>query len=177
MPGPLLETTRQADLRPLTASGGTPLFEILRQVRAELRRGLSEKHASLFADANSDPVTGDIQWYAPVNGSKTRLTDLKGGEFVGHDADAPAGLVGPGAGPAVGEDLVRRVLLVALAERAQRRRRQRLVPRRDGALGPIRGDDHPAPDDRVLAQLRPRQLAKGTGDASQSLVHIFEDEG
>ena len=45
--------------------------------------------------------------------------DLQGGELVGHDADAPALLVGPGAAVAVGEDLVRRLVLVALAERAE----------------------------------------------------------
>ena len=45
--------------------------------------------------------------------------DLQGGELVGDDADPPAGPVGPGAALAVGEDLGRRLVLVALAERAE----------------------------------------------------------
>ena len=46
--------------------------------------------------------------------------DLQGGKLVGHDAHAPALFVGLGVAVAVGEDFVRRVVLVALAEGAER---------------------------------------------------------
>ena len=84
--------------------------------------------------------------------------DLERGELVGHDADAPALFVGAGVAVAVGEDLVRRVVLAALAERAEAAaRRRRLDLRRDRPLGPVGGDDDPAANDRILAQLRHRQ--------------------
>src|SRR5579885_1753731 len=51
--------------------------------------------------------------------------DLQRGEPVGHDADPPAGAVGPRAEVAVGEDLRGRLVLVALAERAGRGRLRR----------------------------------------------------
>lgn len=82
MPGPLLETTRQTEIQSLKTIGGTPVFEILRQLRAELRRALSADHISLFAEPNADTVSGDIQWYSPIGGKSARLTDLKGNELV-----------------------------------------------------------------------------------------------
>ena len=47
-------------------------------------------------------------------------------------------------------------------------------PGADGPLGPVGGDDHPAADDRVFAQLRHRQTsAIGSGaNPSQCLVHV-----
>src|SRR5207247_5623141 len=45
--------------------------------------------------------------------------DLQGGELVGHDADAPALLVGPRVAVAVRQDFQRGVALAALAERAE----------------------------------------------------------
>ena len=57
--------------------------------------------------------------------------DLQGGELVGHHADAPALFVGLRVAVAVGEDLVRRVVLAALAEGAE------ALPAGSGsALGP-----------------------------------------
>ena len=96
--------------------------------------------------------------------------DLQGGELVGHDAHAPALLVGPGLAIAVGEDLGRRVAFVPLAERAEdvptRRACSCVILQRP--LGALRGDDHPAADDRVFPQLG-HALQSG-GDAATMTV-------
>ncbi len=97
--------------------------------------------------------------------------DLQGGELVGHHADAPAVLVRPGPAIAVGEDLVRRLVLVALAERAEAAAVQgSLGLGRDRPLGPVGGDDDPAADNRILAQFRHRQSSQCGGKASQRLI-------
>jgi TIR domain len=75
VPGTLLTTTRHADLQPLVANG-VRVFHALRQIRAELRKALTDQHASLFAEPIVDPVSGDVQWYAPVTGETLRLVDL-----------------------------------------------------------------------------------------------------
>src|SRR2546423_978258 len=97
-----------------------------------------------------------------VSGARARggMSPVKqrGGELVGHDANAPALLVAAALAVAVGEDLVRRVALAALAERAGAAGTgDRLVLGRDGPLGAVGGDDDPAAHDRVLAQFRHRQ--------------------
>ena len=80
MPGPILETTRQAELQPLLANG-VPVFQTLPQIRTELRNAFSNEHALLFAEPNANPVTGDIQWYAPIGGAISRLNDLTGADL------------------------------------------------------------------------------------------------
>jgi hypothetical protein len=80
VPGPLLETTRQTELQPFKV-GGVPVFQTLGQIRAELGRALSDEHALLFAEPNVDSETGDIQWYAPFNGTAIRLDQLRGAEL------------------------------------------------------------------------------------------------
>lgn len=77
----LLERTRQADLQPLVVHG-SPVHHNLGQIRIELLRELSREHFELFADPNSDAITGDIQWYAQIPGSKRRLADLGADEQV-----------------------------------------------------------------------------------------------
>lgn len=80
MPGPLLETTRQTELQPFQV-GGVPVFQTLGQIRTELKKALSDEHARLFAEPNVDSETGDIQWYAPFNGTVIRLDQLRGAEL------------------------------------------------------------------------------------------------
>src|SRR5208282_603763 len=81
--------------------------------------------------------------------------DAEGGELVGHNADAPAGLVGLGVAVAIGEDLVRRVLLLSRAKGAQAAAgNEDLALGRHGAFRAFGGDDDPATHDRILAQLR-----------------------
>lgn len=77
----LLERTQQADLQPLVVHG-SPVHHNLGQIRIELLRELSREHFELFADPNSDAITGDIQWYAQIPGSKRRLADLGADEQV-----------------------------------------------------------------------------------------------
>jgi hypothetical protein len=82
VPGPILDTTRQTEIQSLKTSGGTPVFDTLRLIRAELRRSLSNEHAFLFAEPNADQVSGDIEWYSSVGGTPTRFTDLKATELA-----------------------------------------------------------------------------------------------
>src|SRR5580692_4066229 len=70
----VLESTRQLDLQPLV-SNGVPVFRMFGQIRVELLRSLSRDHLALFADPNPDPISGDIQWYAPCPGNIVRLSE------------------------------------------------------------------------------------------------------
>jgi hypothetical protein len=70
----ILEITRESDLQPLVANG-VPVFRMYGQIRIELLSALSQEHVELLADPNSDPTTGDIQWYSPFPGQKVRLAD------------------------------------------------------------------------------------------------------
>jgi hypothetical protein len=72
----ILETTRQAELQPLMAPSGIEVHQNFAQLRAELKKSFSEEYVGLFAQPNADPATGDIQWYAPIGGTATRLTEL-----------------------------------------------------------------------------------------------------
>src|SRR5262249_50361635 len=77
------------------------------------------------------------------------------GKLVGDDAYAPAGVVGAGVRLAIRQDFRGSIGLAPFAKRAE-------APGLDGldatvvlrALGAIGGDDHPAPDDGVLTQVR-----------------------
>ncbi len=81
--------------------------------------------------------------------------DLQGGELVRHHADAPALFVGLGVAIAVGEDLVGRLVLVALAERTEAAPVAKgSILRRHRPLGAVGGDDDPAAHNRILAQFR-----------------------
>jgi hypothetical protein len=62
-------------------ANGVPVFQTLPQIRAELRNAFSDEHALLFAEPNANPVTGDVQWYAPIGGVISRLSDLTGAEL------------------------------------------------------------------------------------------------
>ena len=75
----LLQTTRQTDLEPLTASG-LPVFQTFPQVRSHVRSSLGTEYAQLFAEPNMDPRTGEIQWYSPIGGVARHLSDLTGAE-------------------------------------------------------------------------------------------------
>src|SRR4029079_3568825 len=81
--------------------------------------------------------------------------DPERGELVGHHAQRPARLVGHRVRMTDAQDLRRRLRLVAGAEDAVARARTdglgREVRRATAALG---RDDDPAPDHRVLPQLR-----------------------
>src|SRR5260370_9682724 len=83
---------------------------------------------------------------------------LESGEFVGYHADAPAFFVGPGVAVAVGDDLVRRLIFLALAEGTKTAvAGLRLRLGRDRPLASLRGNNHPAADNRVFSQFRQRQ--------------------
>ena len=80
--------------------------------------------------------------------------DFQGGKLVGHHADAPAFAVALRAGLAIGDDLAGRLVFVAL------RRTGRSGPsaaaassRSRAAVSPGAGDDHPAADDRIFAEV------------------------
>ena len=82
--------------------------------------------------------------------------DPQGGELVGHHAQRQPGCVRAAARRPVGQDLGRRLGLVAGAERAEvaARRNRRARARSRWALGAVGGDDHPAAGDGVFAQFR-----------------------
>ena len=83
--------------------------------------------------------------------------DLEGGELVRHDTDAPAFFVGPGVAVAVGDDLVGSLIFLALAERTKTAvAGLGLGLGRDRPLGSLRGNNHPAADNRVFSQFRHR---------------------
>src|SRR5262249_8051160 len=73
--------------------------------------------------------------------------DFQCRKAIGNDAQ------GPGAARAIDVHLVWRLVLVARAERAERgaARRRRLMRILERPAGPLRRDDDPAPDDRILA--------------------------
>ena len=82
-------------------------------------------HAGVVARALDDDLVGADAGHHVVDAVAPLVEvafDLQGGEPVGNDADPPARSVGPRAEVAVGEDLGRRLVLVPLAERADRRR-------------------------------------------------------
>ena len=81
--------------------------------------------------------------------------DFQGGELVGHDADPPAFAVALRARLAIGDDFAGRLVFVSFAERAE----AALLPLRRGVevvrpFRPRTGDDHPAADDRIFAEVR-----------------------
>jgi hypothetical protein len=80
----VLERTRQSDLQPLVANG-VPVFRMYGQIRVELLRSLSQEHLALFADPNADPVTGDIQWFAPFPGEISKLADCSEDDRAGYE--------------------------------------------------------------------------------------------
>src|SRR5262249_10306041 len=93
--------------------------------------------------------------------------DLQGRELVRHDADTPALVVTLRLPVAVGQDFVGRVDLGALAERAKAAGAEGLLLlRRPRPLGSNRGDDDPAADDGVLAQLGHWQTPDLKGESS-----------
>ena len=86
-------------------------------------------HALVVLGALDDDLVGADAGHHVVDAVAALVQaalDLQGGEPVGDDADPPARSVGPGAEVAVGEDLGRRLVLVPLAERADRRGLDRL---------------------------------------------------
>ena len=84
------------------------------------------------------------------------LLPLEGGELVRHGPDRPARSVRLAAG-GKREDLGRRAILTALAERTAlalaRRLRLERCPRCAGALGPPGRDGYEAPGERVYPQV------------------------
>jgi hypothetical protein len=80
----VLERTRQSDLQPLVVNG-VPVFRMYGQIRVELLRSLSQDHLALFADPNPDPVTGDIQWFAPFPGEILKLADRSEDDRAGYE--------------------------------------------------------------------------------------------
>src|SRR5439155_15719644 len=78
--------------------------------------------ADLVEGALDDDLVGADAVHLVVDALAALLQvalDLQGGELVGHDADAPALLVGPRVAVAVRQDFQRGVALAALAERAE----------------------------------------------------------
>ena len=116
----------------------------------------------------ADPVHLVVQPLAPP---VERALDLERGELVGYHAHGPAGTVGrPAPGP-IGEDLRRRAVLVAGAERAEML--LLLVGDRDEAGGPAAAlgrDDDPAADDRILAQLGHEAPRESSTDAFRAAL-------
>jgi hypothetical protein len=55
------------------------------QIRIELLRSLSQDHLALFADPNPDPITGDIQWFAPFPGEVIKLADCSEDDRAGYE--------------------------------------------------------------------------------------------
>ena len=89
-------------------------------------------HAHVMVGALDDDFVGaDAGHHVvdPVAALVEVALDLEGGELVGDDADPPARAVGPRAEVAVGEDLGRRLVFVALAERAEPRATRPPAPR------------------------------------------------
>src|SRR5262249_54043789 len=81
--------------------------------------------------------------------------NLQDGKLVGYDADAPTALIGARIAVAIRQDLVGSIPFLAFTERAQARTgRHWLDLRPDRPFGPVGGNDHPAPDNRILTQLR-----------------------
>src|SRR5450759_4897107 len=81
--------------------------------------------------------------------------DAEDGEFIGHDAHPPPGLVAIPGG-AVGQHFGRCLVFIPVTERADggRERRRHLPDKIAGAFGAIRGYDDPSPCDGVLTQFR-----------------------
>ncbi len=75
----LLGTTHHSEVESRVASG-LPIYEMMEQIRLELRRALSEQHALLFAEPNANANTGQIQWYASMEGVARPLIALAGEE-------------------------------------------------------------------------------------------------
>ncbi len=75
----LLGTTGQTEVESRMASG-LPIYEMMEQIRLELRRSLGEEHALLFAEPNANAQTGQIRWYASTAGAPRPLIDLAGEE-------------------------------------------------------------------------------------------------
>ena len=73
------------------------------------------------------------------------------------------GAVAVRAAVAIGDDLGRRLLFVALAERAEAARLRAGTPSLNVVrpLGPVLGDDHPAADDRIFTQFGHGELLQG----------------
>src|SRR5262249_38422540 len=80
-------------------------------------------------------------------------------------------VVGLGVALPIGQYLMRGLVLVADTERAKTPRRHRLHFRSHRPFRPVRGNDHPAPHDRILAQFRHRQTPEVRGKPLQIEVH------
>src|SRR5450759_4651654 len=103
--------------------------------------------------------------------------DAEDGEFIGHDAHAPPGLVAVPGG-AVGQHLGRCLVLIPVAERADGGcgRRHRLPDEIAGAFGAIRGYNDPSPCDGVLTQFRQvRGFLRFDGQRSTRLDYIVAE--
>ena len=119
---------------------------------------LERGHAGVVLRALDDHLVGADAGHHVVDAVAPLVQvalDLQRGEPVGDDPDPPARPVGPGAEVAIGDDLRRRLVLLPLAERADRGSLVlvRLGLEVVGPLGPLVRDDHPAADDRVFSQL------------------------
>lgn len=68
----LAATTRDADLRPLSA-GGQPVAAAWAQISAHLARRLSPAHAAILAEPNPDPARATTDWYAEGEGEALPL--------------------------------------------------------------------------------------------------------
>src|SRR5262249_42941176 len=80
--------------------------------------------------------------------------DLERRELVGDHAHPPTTLIGAGMPFAVGQNLVRRLVLVPFAKRAKRAAQGlRFRLGHHGTLGAFGRDDHPATDNRIFPQL------------------------
>ncbi len=71
----LLGTTHHSGVESRMASG-LPIYELMEQIRVELRRAVGEEHALLFAEPNPNADTGQIQWYASREGTARPLVGL-----------------------------------------------------------------------------------------------------
>ncbi len=71
----LIAITTQQGLRPLGVHG-QPVAEAHGQITRFLARRLSPRHAALFAEPNFNIRPGEIEWYAPLEGTLARLDEL-----------------------------------------------------------------------------------------------------
>ena len=79
-------------------------------------------------------VDSILRLHAQGRSQRQIALDLQGRKLVGHHTHAPTFLIGARVALAIGEDLVRRVNLIALTKGAETARRHRLAFRCHRAL-------------------------------------------